>query len=933
MGTITCTGAERTHDHASQQLLERDRELVALEQCLWEARAGFGSVVFIEAQAGGGKSRLLGVAADLAREERMRILTAAGAELEREFPFGLARTLFEPAALEVEEADELLNRPLALAASMLDEAYEGTTDADPRHYSVIHGLYQATQNLVDLRSGDEEGEGLAILVDDLQWADRPSLRFLAYLAERTRELPIAIVLSAVPGLPSADPQAVATLRRTADGRLFRLAPLGADAVAEVVRARFPQAQAEHCAVCAQVSGGNPFLLGELLSAIGDDERAVTAARASSIEEIVPVAVRNSVEARLESMAPTTRAVAEAIAVLGRAASVRRVAIVAELDSESVLTAASELAESQLLASESLLSFAQPMLGTAIKSSVAPSERAQAHLRAARILAEQKADSELIAEHLLEAPAVDDPAAAAVLREAAEAAVRRAEPERAIRLLGRALAEHPPQALRSELLAELALAHGQALHAQGEFRAAADALHAGLAELDDEADLAGQLRAAYIEAAALVGELGTEALEARDRLIADQAEGLPPYARAAIAHTLVLDGLQGAPRASVRELAELAWGDGALLQSRDRAAFSVPLVAIGLVMADDLELALEICDAALDSGGDDALPAAHELIAFARAWALFEQGRITEAQAAANTALEGVPSRGQGHSQSALALLARCAIERGDLAQAESVLAAIECHGSPDSVRRALLLDVRAQLRLAQHRPQDALEDALHAGAVLSEQLPDASPGWIAWRSTAALAHLALGAPEEARKLVEHELEQARNIGVTRIVVRDLRILGLAQGGKRAGIDQLGEAVAIGGSHSSRLQHFRALIDYGAALRRANRRADAREPLRLGLDLSHRAGASVLESRARAELIATGARPRRPLLTGIESLTASQLRVARLAADGLTTRQIAGTLFVTPKTVEFHLRQIYLKLDVASRGDLARKLSASSAAAI
>lgn len=102
----------------------------------------------------------------------------------------------------------------------------------------------------------------------------------------------------------------------------------------------------------------------------------------------------------------------------------------------------------------------------------------------------------------------------------------------------------------------------------------------------------------------------------------------------------------------------------------------------------------------------------------------------------------------------------------------------------------------------------------------------------------------------------------------------------------------------------------------------------REPLRRGLDLSHNVGASVLATRAQTELIATGARPRRPASSGIDSLTVSQRRVAELAATGLTTRQIAETLFVTSKTVEYHLRHTYRKLNVGSRAELIEALSAA-----
>jgi DNA-binding NarL/FixJ family response regulator len=174
-----------------------------------------------------------------------------------------------------------------------------------------------------------------------------------------------------------------------------------------------------------------------------------------------------------------------------------------------------------------------------------------------------------------------------------------------------------------------------------------------------------------------------------------------------------------------------------------------------------------------------------------------------------------------------------------------------------------------------------------------------------------------------------ELEQARAAGVTRIVIRDLRVLGLAARGSR-GLELLEQASATGDAYPARLEHIQALLDLGAARRRANQRVAGREPLRRALELSHSGGATALEERARTELSAAGARPRRAMLSGLESLTPSERRVADVAAKGLTTRQIAEALFVSPKTVEFHLRHIYQKLDIASRGELAKLIAGGGA---
>jgi DNA-binding CsgD family transcriptional regulator len=143
---------------------------------------------------------------------------------------------------------------------------------------------------------------------------------------------------------------------------------------------------------------------------------------------------------------------------------------------------------------------------------------------------------------------------------------------------------------------------------------------------------------------------------------------------------------------------------------------------------------------------------------------------------------------------------------------------------------------------------------------------------------------------------------------------------------------LREAVPPLAHAAARLDQARALIDLGAALRRGNHRKDARQPLREGVELARLCGATALAERGHAELIASGARPRRTALTGSDSLTPSERRVARLAADGLSTPEIAQQLFVTVNTVESHLRRTYLKLGIHAREELTSVLAPHSAAA-
>ena len=173
-------------------------------------------------------------------------------------------------------------------------------------------------------------------------------------------------------------------------------------------------------------------------------------------------------------------------------------------------------------------------------------------------------------------------------------------------------------------------------------------------------------------------------------------------------------------------------------------------------------------------------------------------------------------------------------------------------------------------------------------------------------------------------LADEELALARRWGDPYAIGASVRVLGLVEGGK-PGIGLLQEAVEVLAGSQARLEHARALVDLGAALRRANQRTEARARLREGVDLARRVGAFGLAGRANEEIAATGARPRKVLQTGLDALTASERRVAQLAADGMSNKDIAQTLFVTIKTVEVHLSHAYRKLEISSRAQLHKAL--------
>lgn len=171
------------------------------------------------------------------------------------------------------------------------------------------------------------------------------------------------------------------------------------------------------------------------------------------------------------------------------------------------------------------------------------------------------------------------------------------------------------------------------------------------------------------------------------------------------------------------------------------------------------------------------------------------------------------------------------------------------------------------------------------------------------------------------------MELARAWGAPRTLGRSLRILGSIRGGDD-GIAGIREAVSVLEPSPARLEHAYALANLGAALRRANHRAEAREHLRIALELAQRSGATLLAEQAHEELIASGARPRRVVQSGAAALTPSERRIAAMAAEGMSNREIAQALFVTLRTVEMHLSNAFRKLDVSSRTQLSAALAGS-----
>jgi Predicted ATPase len=205
-------------------LLERNGELARIESALNQARSGSGTFVVVEGPAGIGKTSLLAAARTVAAESGMRVLRSRATEVEREFPFGIVRQLFEPTLIEASESEraELLEGAAGVAAGLLGLGGPATTDArrevaDPS-FAILHGLYWMCANVA-------AAGPLCVVVDDVQWADAPSLRYLAFLVTRVEELSVTLLAATRPSEQGVDAKLLATLMAAPSADVVRLRPL------------------------------------------------------------------------------------------------------------------------------------------------------------------------------------------------------------------------------------------------------------------------------------------------------------------------------------------------------------------------------------------------------------------------------------------------------------------------------------------------------------------------------------------------------------------------------------------------------------------------------------------------------------------------------------------------------------------------------------
>ncbi|HZB97028.1 MAG TPA: AAA family ATPase [Candidatus Sulfotelmatobacter sp.] len=928
------------------ELLEREAELAAIQAVACES-----GIIVVEGGAGIGKTSLLTAACERAAEGGRDVLRARGSELEADFAFGVVRQLLERRirSATTDEHEALFAGP-AEAARALFFAKMDEHPARDTSFAVLHGLYWLIVNLASVRP-------LVICVDDAHWADHSSLRWLAYLAPRVEGLPLSLLLGLRPAEPASQAAALLAVRSAANVVCPTL--LSESAVCAIVQEFMGErATKELCSAVWQKCGGNPFYLLELLRSRGVEAGPLGKAESSAVVAARGVSLSQQVAARVRRLDPTALRLAQLIAVLGDGCELRHAAVLTSVEMDTAMHLAAGLVQLEVLATDDPPRFLHPVVREAVEDSLPGDERDVAHRGAARLLHGDGAPPGRVAAHLMHVRPAGDPWVVTRLREAARAAIESGAPEAGADLLRRALAEPPPSEQRVAVLREAAAAEmlggrvsacsrleeAQRLVADPQERAViglelAEAL-ANLYRWADAVDVCERMLAEVGEAdplltARLEAELvvcglreprcAIRALPVLERLGTRRLDRACAEAYA-IGRALTALLIRGRPAAEVVSLLEPVFGRAGV--PADKWDIALPglvalLFAEGFVIAQS---ALEAFLADVQRSGDvRGLYVTHVTLAMLK----LRLGMLAEADAAARTAwriLEAADFEAQGRPLLA-SVLGGVAIETGDLAEAEAVLGAMSPDRLPPGVGAIDIPAVRGKLRLAQGRPEEALVEFEACQALLDARkwgMVVHDSGIHQQRSGAALALLRLGRRERALELAEAELTAARHFGAPRELGAALRVSSLARGGE-AGLEFLEESVAVLRTSPALLEQAHSLVELGAALRRTGRLSAAREPLTEALDLAARCGARPLVARAREELTATGARPRREWRTGVEALTPGELRVARLAAAGKTNREIAQTLYVTLKTVEGHLARAYGKLGIEGRSELTQGL--------
>ncbi|WP_434444138.1 helix-turn-helix transcriptional regulator [Lentzea sp. E54] len=939
-------------------LVGRHAELARLAGALDAAEARTPAVVLLEGATGMGKTTLLGAAADVARDRGFRVGKASTSSLEQNIPFSVVRQLFENLADR-----ELAGHVEAIIGTAEPHSYdEGTGMTGPSLDDIdemaVHRTYNGLYQLVTTLA--EHGP-LCLIVDDLQWTDVPSLRWLTYLVRRPVAMPVAVLLSRTTGVYPVDPLEIAEMEIHAERVTVGGLP-EPDISRFVDRMLGRPPDLRFIAACVAATGGNPLVLQHLLSAMRQEGTQPDASAVRSLTSYGPEELGESVLARLNRQSSQLVRLARAIAV-AEPTELEFAAALAGMPLPEAADGVRQLVRMGLMAEGDKPAFAHFVIKDAIANSVSHADRDELHADAARHLHARRAPATLVASHVQRTTARLGTWAADALRRAADAAISDGDPVTAAGFLSRALREELPRELRTNLLTRLGLAetyfdpHQAATH-----------LEEAMEHLDDPEDLLNvtcrlsqvfYLDGRYDDAREVLcrsidkvrpfdAEITAQLRLALRVTVPTRKTGvydIDPHelptewrrggARGRKVAALIAEDLsnRGEDLAMCREAALVALSAGAaqIIQDPQRLLS----VINSLLRADEFDLAMRYTNEALTEGHRQGLDLICVLGHALRSRVHHHCGSLAEAVADAQLALSAA-QRSDLHQRHFTFVYATEALMRAQLyiGDADSAHGTIERIGLvntlPNSWHHTLLLHSRGVLRMRLGDAVGALADQLECGGRLTSWGAP-SPAFRPWRSYAALAHLHLGRRQEALDLALEELDLARKWTAASAIGRALLTVGVVTGGAAA-IPWLTEAVTVLRRSPARLLLACVLVELGGARWNNGQREAARGDLTEGKRLAEECGSLPLLgelAKLPTDAVSRSEAMPQPTLPNAIPLTPHEYRVAGLVVAGNSNDEIARKLCVSRRAIEFHLTNVYRKLGVRRRTQLPTALAAFS----
>ncbi len=908
-------------------LVDRDRELAALRSMLDGLAGGQPGLLLFEGPAGIGKTRLLAEARRLAAERSVRMLSARGSALESAFAFGVVRQLFEAEVGDPVRRDELLRGAAAGAGAVFDIADGGRAEG----FAVLHGLYWLAVNLTT------EGP-LVLAVDDAQWCDGASLRFLAYLVRRLAAVPVLVLATLRTGEQHDHEDLIAELALEPEALVVRPAPLSAEATAELVERRLGVPPAPlFVAACERTTSGNPFLLCQLLQALAADGVRPDASHADRVVAVGSRAVSSRVQLQLRRLPPDVVVVAKAASVLGDGAALPAVAALAGITEARTAEGLAVLARAEIIKDELPVTFAHPLVRDAVYQALPAAERDLCHERAASVLRDAQTSDELIAAHVLLAPPRGDENVVTLLRTAAREAAERGAAESAVTYLRRALVESPVGSWRSDVVLELGLR-------EAPLDGAAAVEHLVQAyRMHDDPRVRSEIAIVAASTQVFASPPGVATTFARDAAaalsdgLADQGQALIAIQRISgfmhslgegwqtpapepagqgpgarmLATTVALEAvLAGTDRERAIAMARFALDSDHLI-AVDDGLFWVNAAAVRILSDDDIGDFWSRARAASHARGS--LFAALSTSLWEGFWQ-WRRGELHEALACLRAALDqdrlwGGTRVGEPFAR---AFQIGCHLDRGDLdaaRQAADSFAEAAAFGEGGRVYQQAV----ARLLVAEGRCDEALL-VLGDPPSTSDGIAIVNPVWNPWRSIEAAALYGVGRTSEAIETAEEEVALLRVWGAPSFLGRALCMLGELRG--RAGLDELAEAVDLLASTPAAVDLARAQCALGSHPDVVDE--EAIPLLDAAGRLAEQRGARGISDRALAELERRGHRIE-PVADDVQPLSRTDRQILDMTASGLDVHEVAQRLFVTPGTVRAVLDEAGFRAEPGGSG--------------